>query len=70
MTDFPPTLGKPSTKSIEMSALHLGGELEGLEQPRWLLRHRLVALACRASADELLHQPPVVGDVEVGAQTL
>jgi len=49
---------------------HLRGNLKGLEQPRRSLGRRLVALARRASADIVLHQLLVTGNVEVGAETL
>lgn len=57
MTDFPWTLGRPSMKSVEMSA-HT--RLEG---------QHLVALACDASADKVLYKHTVAEDVEVVAQT-
>ena len=67
---LPADLGQTLDEVHQAVRPHLGGNLEGLEQPRWSLRRRLVALACRAGTDELLYQPPVMGKVEVGAQEL
>ena len=49
---------------------YLCGDLEGLQQPCRSLSRCLVALARWASADVVLHQLLVVGNVEVGAETL